>query len=653
MARHTTTDQQPDNQSDHDRNDDEQAAALAAAARSFARKTVHRYGRAIAPHATAAGVWGAGALLHLADTPAWQVLVGEAGIAAAAATVRALFPTTRTVLTGRWWQVGAGLWLPVAAEVGATGLMQSVYFAAAGLWTVPAVWRNRNYITRPVRKRHALEAAKAKELEADPIVTRWAQKTAGTRGALPGSTLVGREEFARGGAEGVRYRVVLDGQTTEEAMQSRKRICSDFGVAINFVHIEEPDDGAQNAAVVTFLKKLAVVEPELWTEPLLDMDTGVLPIGPFEDGWGDSALQVWEPGSGPLPVGIFGAMRTGKSSILKIAAAEFARTGGRIVLDYLDPQDGQSCPSLLPHVPHALGIDTIRERLYAYQAEMQRRRALLAQIEWTDEDGVTHRGVQSYDHPGAHGMPMLVIAIDEFHLVARHEDLATIVHDILAEGSKCGMTVWTLDQNVYVAGMGGGDILSLVTSGNVVVLRVSDRRIASATFGERMSAYPHLIKIHFPGTQAVTKGCGYLLGATDRPVMMRARHIPRMGAVMRGVPVMTVKLPKVVVEGEDEAAPATRRKRGKGRRAPAVEVVDFDVPAQMPPLEKEDVAAARRATLSLLADAGEEGLAGPELTVRSGLPLPVVFRVAQALAQEGRVRVDGDRYVIADKERVA
>ncbi|MER7363240.1 hypothetical protein [Nonomuraea wenchangensis] len=649
MARRTTPDLQPEQQQD------EQTQALAWAARAAAKKAAHRYRRAVAPHATVAGVWGTGAVLHLGEVPAWQVLAGEAAVYAAAATVRALFPSTRKLLAGRWWQAGAGMWLPVAAEVGATGLMQSAYFAAAGLWTVPFVWRNRGYITRPERKRRALEAARAKELEAaDPIVIRWAQKTAGRRGALADSKLTNREEFVRGGAEGVRYRVVLDGQTTEDAMQARKRICSDFGKAINYVHMEEPDDGAQNAAMATFLKTLAVVEPELWTKPLLNLDTGILPIGPFEDGWGDACLQVWEPGSGPLPVGIFGAMRSGKSSILKIAAAEFARTEGRIVLDYLDPQDGQSCPALLPYVPHALGIDAIRERLYAYQAEMQRRRALLSKVEWTDEDGDLHHGVQSYDHPGVHGFPLLIIAIDEWHLVARHEDLATIVHDILAEGSKCGMTVWTLDQNVYVGGMGGGDILSLVTAGNVVVMRVSDRRIASATFGERVTAYPHLIKLYFPASRASTKGCGYLLGATDRPVMMRARHIPKMGAVMRGVPAMTVKLPKVALA--DDAAPASRKKGGKGRRTPAIaaaDVVDLDVPAQMPGLAQADVAAAQEKVLSLLAAAGEAGLAGPELVSRSGLALPVAFRVAGSLVEQGQACRAGDRYVIADRRRVA
>ncbi|TDD15051.1 helix-turn-helix domain-containing protein [Nonomuraea diastatica] len=642
MARRTTPDLQPEQEQD------EQTEALAQAARAVARKAVHRYRHAVAPHATVAGVWGTGVVLHLADVPAWQVLAGEAAVYAAAATVRTLFPKTRGPLTPRWWQAGTTVWLPAAAELGAFGAMQSLYFAAAGLWTVPYVWRNRGYITRPELKRRALEAAQqAKALEAaDPIVKRWNTKTAGKRGALPGSELTDREEFAHGGAEGVRYRVTLDGQTTEEAMEARKRICSDFGKAINFVHVEEPDGGEQNAAVVTALKRLAVEDAQLWTEPLLDLETGILPVGPFEDGAGDAALQVWEPGSGPLPCGIFGAMRTGKSSILKIAVAEFARTEGRIVLDYLDPQDGQSCPDLLDYVPHALGIDAIRQRLYDYQAEMAHRRKLLSQVEWTDEDGVKRRGVQSYDHPGVHGLPMLVIAIDEFHLVARHEDLATIVHDILAEGSKCGMTVWTLDQNVYVAGMGGGDVLALVTSGNIVVLRNSDRRIASATFGQRMVAYPHLIKLYFPGTRKKTKGCGYLLGATDRPVMMRARHIPKMSKVMRDVTPMKLTW----ADGTTPTAPAPAPPVQE--RVASDEQISFDAPVEVEALSPDDVAAAQQSMLSLLAET-DEGLTGPELTVRSGLPLPVAFRVAASLVEQGQACMAGDRYVIADRKRVA
>ncbi|MEV6154879.1 hypothetical protein AB0L53_31520 [Nonomuraea sp. NPDC052129] len=644
MARHTTPEQQADEPTEHQ--EDEQAQALAKTAAAVARKTAFRYRHAIAPHAVVAGVWGTGVALYLADVPAWQVLAGEAAVYAAAAAVRAFVPKTREPLALRWWQVGAGAWLPAAAELGATGVMQSLFFAVAGAWTVPYMWRNRSRILRPEKKPRELEAAQqAKALETDPTVTRWNIKTAGKRGALPGAVLAGRQEFAHGGAEGVRYRIGLDGQTTEDAMAARKRICSDFGRAINYVHVEEPEGGEQNAAMVTFLKKLAVEDPQLWTEPLINMETGVMPIGPFEDGAGDSALQVWEPGSGPLPCGIFGSMRTGKSSILKIAVAEFARTGGKIVLDYLDPQGGQSCPSLLPYTPNARGIDEIRDRLRAYREEMRRRNEFLATVEWTDEEGEAQLGVQSYDYPGAHGLDMRITAIDEFHKVARHDDLAEIVYDILAEGSKCGMTVWILDQNVYVNSLGGGDILALVTSGNVVVTRNSDARIASATFGARMAAYPHLIKLHFPGTQKPTKGCAYLLGATSRPVMTRARHIPKMRAAMQGT-----TSPSLTWMGGRSGAPAPAR--SEHNEVAAQEVVSLDAPVQLAALDPGDVAAAQEVVLSLLASASE-GLTGPEVTVRSGLSLPVAFRVAASLTEQGRARMAGDRYVIADRERVA
>ncbi len=208
------------------------------------------------------------------------------------------------------------------------------------------------------------------------------------------------------------------------------------------------------------------------------------------------------------------------------------------------------------------------------------------------------------------------------------------------------MTVWTLDQNVYVAGMGGGDVLALVTSGNIVVLRNSDRRIASATFGQRMVAYPHLIKLYFPGTQKKTKGCGYLLGATDRPVMMRARHIPKMSKVMRDVTPMKLTWADGTIPAATAPAPPVQE-----QVAPA-EQVSFDAPVEVEALSPDDIAAAQQSMLSLLAESNG-GLTGPELTVRSGLPLPVAFRVAASLVEQGQACMAGDRYVIADRKRVA
>ncbi|MFI9553761.1 hypothetical protein [Nonomuraea endophytica] len=608
------------------------------------RKATYRYRHALAPHATVLSTWGAGAILHATDTPAWQALVGEAAALTIVATVRAFFPHARERMKPRMWWAAAALWLPLAAEFGAIGsVMQSLLFGVGGLLAIPRVFRYRARINQPSsRKQRAIAAAETKAIEmADPVVELWHAKTSRKgRGALPNSELSERQPFEHGGAVGVRYRVVLDGHTTEDAMAARKRICADYGKAINYVHVEEPEDGAQNAAIVTFLSKLAVEDPEMWTEPLFDIEAGIMPVGPFEDGLGDAALQVFEPDSGPLPVGIFGAQRTGKSSLLKIAAAEFA-AAGNIVLDYLDPQGGQSCPALLPYVPHALGVDAIRERLYAYREEMRRRNELLSAIEWIDDEGTPQRGVQSYARPGAHGLDMLVIAIDEFHKVARHEDLAEVVYDILAEGSKCGMVCWILDQNVYVGSLGGGDILALVCAGNIVVMRNADARIASATFGQRMNAYPHLIKLTFPGTQKTTKGCGYVLGATDRPVMMRARHIPKIKPVMAGRQPM-----RLALLGSTEDASALAESVSPAR--PAAEAVSLDGLAAYSPISAPERKNAETKIKALLYGA-VEGLDGGELTLGTEMPFVTVFQVATGLIEKGEVQLKNGRYVLHEE----
>src|SRR5690606_32500557 len=135
--------------------------------------------------------------------------------------------------------------------------------------------------------------------------------------------------------------------------------------ALDYLLVDETEDGLLNAAELTILDRLAVEDVQPWTGPGLDVETGVWRIGPFADGRGDAAIQVWEPGSGPLPVGVFGAMRVGKSSVIKQAAVEFRKATERgypINLIYMDPQRGQSAPAILPHVSEpALGIEEIRE----------------------------------------------------------------------------------------------------------------------------------------------------------------------------------------------------------------------------------------------------------------------------------------------------
>lgn len=633
-----------------DRQEEQRRSGLAAAVSAVQemRQVTYRYRHALAPHAMVAGVWAAGVVLHGYDVPGWSVL---AGVGVTGGLIAALFPTLRRKLAGRLWWVAASGWLAVAAHIGTTGWMQALLAAVGGLLILPRVWRYRVRINRPAANRR--ELAKTRQRQAiegrqpDPNVAVWTRKVARRGGALPGSRLSDKQPFEYG----IRYRIELDGQTTEDAMSARKQLCSDFGKPLDYLLVDETEDGLLNAAELTILDKLAVEDIQPWTEPGLDMQTGVWRIGPFSDGRGEAAIQVWEPGSGPLPVGIFGAMRVGKSSLIKQAAVEARRAGvdkdgnPLISLIYMDPQGGQSAPAILPHVPDpALGIDQIRDRLEQLRAEMRYRNDHLRQVEWVDKYGRKQRGKQSFDQPGMNGYDLRIVAIDEAHRVMAYDDLAEIVHELMAEGSKCGIMPWIIDQSALVDNVGGGAILGLLKSGNLVVLRTGDSYTAQATFGQRLEVYPDRIRKTFQGTNKHTKGCGYVLGATTRSVMMRIRDVDDIAAAIGDAPTPRMRWMTAAPSGDAPAGQAEPEPSDPaGDELPELGV---DNVVEFVTIDAEQRQDAEQRILRLL-DGAEQGLDAADLTLGAELPLVTVFQVASALVEQGAVQTRGDRYVRA------
>ncbi|MGR6921098.1 hypothetical protein ACU635_43240 [[Actinomadura] parvosata] len=636
----------------------------------------HRFRHTWPAHATVPATWGAGALMHALDVPGFYVAAGAAGAYGVTALVRTLLPKLRTKLASRLWWVGAGVWLTVAAEIGATGWMQTLMFAGAGLAVIPRIYRYRTRITLPTRpRRQALTTAdKPQEQAPDPYVVRWAATTGKkNRGTLPGSKLTQRTPFEYGGARGIHYRLVLDGQITREATSAREKVCGDFGVTIDEIQIEAPSDRRLNAAEVTFLDKLAVEDIQWWTQPGLNMETGVWRIGPFADGRGDAALQLWEPGSGPLPVTIIGAQRTGKSTLLRSAACEFKDKPIRLL--YGDPMNGQSCPELLPYLPKngiGLGLDGIKTLVECVHTEMQRRSHMLARVEWTDRHGNKRYGVQSYDHPGAHGLDTLVLAIDEFHKVARDPDIVDAVYDILAEGSKTGIVPWIIDQNSYVASFGGGDMLGLLNAGNTILLRNGDPSIARDTIGDVMDVYPHMIELTFPGG-GHTKGCGYVKGATKRPVMMRIRDVDNLHAVLGGAPPAPITWLSAA-PGETDTPSPTSPTASTDEHDPGNDTTGDDLPEDTPTLgddatglladptdigqliefvklDPAELAVAESAILPLL-DGAEQGLTLTDLELATQMQPMAVLIAVRSLESKAEIKpVDehGTRYRRARK----
>lgn len=414
--------------------------ALAAAVAAFkdARQLGYRHRYGLAPYGALATTWGGGILLHLTEQPWWTGVTATVAAAGAAS----LWPKVRAAARRHPVQVPAALLTAAGYSLAATldspfGWAQSALFGAGALVSAPWWWTYRLRTVRPEPKLRELEAAQPKADDGpDENMLLWAMKPGSSRGVLARSYLTNRAPFKYG----TRYRIVLEDQTTEDALEARARIASAYGKPLDLVYVEETADGAQNAADLTLLNEMAVQDIQYWTGPTLDVDTGLMSIGPYADGAGEARIQLWEPGSGPLPMLISGAMRVGKSTILRLLFTEMMYAK-HITPMFCDPQKGQSCPEWMNHLPKgavARGVEETKALLLKLRAEMYARNAMLADIQWTDEDGEEQHGKHSYTHPGMDGLDLLYCVIDEAHKVLAFDDIAELVQELLAEGSKAG-----------------------------------------------------------------------------------------------------------------------------------------------------------------------------------------------------------------------
>ncbi|MEU7891658.1 hypothetical protein AB0B45_02210 [Nonomuraea sp. NPDC049152] len=650
-------DRQPDADPRHENGQPARAEALAAAVATFkdAKQLSYRHRYGLAPYGALATVWGAGVLLNVTGQPWW--LGGVVTFSAAA--VASLWPKVRATARLHPAQVPAALlttagYTFAAAVDSPFGWAQSALFSAGLLISAPWWWKYRLRTVRPEPKRRELEAAPAAS-GPDGNMLLWAKKPGAARGVLAGSYLTDRAPFKYG----TRYRIILEDQTTEEAMEARARIASAYGKPLDLVYVEETADGAQNAADLTLLDEMAVQDIQYWTKPTLDMDTGIMAIGPYADGAGEARIQLWEPGSGPLPMLISGAMRVGKSTILRLLFTEMMYAE-HITPMFCDPQKGQSCPEWMQHLPEgavARGVEETKALLLKLRDEMYARNAMLADIQWTDEDGEEQHGKHSYTHPGMDGLDLLYCVIDEAHKVLAYDEIAELVQELLAEGSKAGVMLGLITQVPTVDELGNGRILSLVTSGTVILLRTGDAYSARSALQGRMNVDAHRIRKAFPNGQP-TKGLGYVCGWEPRPVLMRSRVQEKPARWAKNAPRKTLVW---MAHGKPPAKPGSTPVVEPADAAAAV-VADLDALlaqgadldnvlefAPFTPGQKRQYG--QRIYDELRAEGG--ALTGGDLIVRTGIPAATAFRVLLEMTADQALVKTGDTYQLPMTEEVA
>ena len=269
----------------------------------------------------------------------------------------------------------------------------------------------------------------------------------------------------------------------------------------------------------------------------------------------------------------------------------------------LDPQNGQSLPHWRGLVPYASGVGECLAFLEGIHAAMMRRSADLSEMTWTDEHGVTSRGLSFFD-PAITGLPVILVIIDEAPVMLAANGYAKLAAetirltgDIAKLGRKTGVSLWPVAQVPSLAELGDQVVRSMLVGGNVVCLRTGDK-VSAGMLG--LEADPAALPKYFPNGEP-TGGLGYVVGPDNRQAPMRVTPVP--GRMRRSMP--------AVPQLDQRFAEAMRRAASNGvvvSIAKAAQSVPRQAPgAAQPEAPADDGPEGRRcadAVLQVLADRG-------------------------------------------------
>lgn len=618
---------------------------------------LYPYRRGLAPTVSIAGLWGLGEIL--ANVPdAWMYSAGAgatiigASFAEKIARPELIGRVARPVLhwlrentPGVLWAratVAAGTgWLTAAAALG-TDEPKPVALLTGGLILSLPWWysyRTRIELPKPYQPMpESKPEPVALELE-PPADVIWDTRIASTGGPLRGAEVEGWSDIPFGRTTGV-WLPDTGSILNEEAQSRTVMITQIYRKRIGEVLIEPHADCIEGHLQFTLLDRAPVEDGRAWAGPNLDALTGIMPIGMFADAKGEAKIRLFEPGAGMKHVLVSGGTGSGKSNLLAnlIAAIEHSGVG----LTWLaDPQGGQSIPdwadeTALDRV--ALDMDEIKVMIRAAYEVMMANSAYITSLEWTDDKGRTRKGKKCMD-PTA-DMPFLALVIDEAHKVLADPEIAKMVADIAKMGRKAGVVLILATQTPTqdeLGGTYGGAIRDNVLMGNIIVLRTKSRMTGGML---SLPVDPAKLPAKF-ANGSNTQGIGFVIGETERPVMMRVDYDDDPYQWVLSSP--HTRLHQAAREAAFEVFDNPDQVLGSdGAFAPASLATVLPFPEQTPvetETEKEQRSLARD---SILAYLGEHG---PAMRGRIIVDLKIsaahVQRVLNDLVERGRLTNDG------------
>lgn len=530
-------------------------------------RAAHTYGwrmrRVIAPVYLMLLAWGFGWALHRGHNPFGTFVICGivSGIILGISWRRWLTDTIARIYAAICLLV-ATLTLTLAAGLGVRG---SPLGADVCLWVCTALpwwWKNR-HIYAPNQ---------------DPdmsIEEEWAKYVACSGGPLPGSKLANRKTLPNGWEADVH--LVRGKQTASRAIGLAEEVASALDQSMESVALERTKSGKANMLHVTFLRTNPLHDVQEWTGPTLNVETGVMIVGPYATG-GWAEFRPFAPVGGGHAGGamhslISGCPGSGKSQFLSLLIIEYMRSGV-ITTWLLDPQEGQSIPELVDHVDWAaLGVEEGMDMLRAaYKVVFARSKHM-------------GRVLKLKAFSPTRAFPLLRLVIDEAHAVFSHPaykaEAIKLVEDIAKLGRKTGVGIDLVTQVPSLSELGNSEVLrSMISSGTVVCFRTSGKMSDQLAFQGTLSVDPNRIPQEFEnGTGSA--GLMYLAGVHARESAARSFLIKNVAAKAAEAAPMAAPLDAFTIKA---AGPIYARRRGSdGATADDLALETASAPVAEPP----------------------------------------------------------------------
>lgn len=503
----------------------------------IARKAGWKLRRQLAPLLVMAATWGAGTAAHAAVHGLTVVLIGAAVASAGV-----------WLFTRRWLDeprervytivvlAGVMAWLVTATLCGAGPPMPAVLWGGGAGLALPWWWRHRY--------RPTLEEAGDSSAE-----QTWAERVAAQGKALPGSRLDDIRKI-RAGWRG-RIRLLAGDQSTDDAVAATARIASAYEKPAAQVIVEATEEGVASHAQLTVLDRNPLRATRFWAQPTFDPATGAFDLGVYADA-GIARFEFLAPGSGAQHALVAGTTGSGKTNTVSTILTE-AHLSRQVVVWLVDPQLGQSLPAWNQHTDWtALGTEQAMSALRAFKRVMMARSARMATLDWTDAKGRVRNGKDHYTLDPF--MPLHYLVIEEAHHLLLDPiygpEAVKLLEDAGKMGRKTGSGICLVTQLPSLDQLGGSQTLrAMLSSGNVIVHRTSDKVTGNMAFSGALPVEPHKLPRRFPDGSA-THGLGYLLGSAARQAAMRTWLVDDPYGVATSLPPLTLEPDSAAAAGE-------------------------------------------------------------------------------------------------------